>query len=138
MLLFCPKDSKSFPKYPEYKLNSGPGVISMPRIALPLSHQPHDFLRVLNIKRQSVSRTPGTTVSSAWKLLALQSHMSQVSSASPPQRELPSCVFFSYWGEEQLHPWHVRFPGQELNPCHRSDNARSLTAKPRGNSQAVF
>ena len=27
-----------------------------------------------------------------------------------------------------------KFPGQGLNPCHSSDNARSLTNRPPGNS----
>ena len=31
-------------------------------------------------------------------------------------------------------PWHVEFLGQGSNPCHHSDNTRSLITRPPGNS----
>ena len=39
-------------------------------------------------------------------------------------------IFFFFWP----HLWHETFPGQGSNPNHSSDNAKSLTARPPGNS----
>ena len=33
---------------------------------------------------------------------------------------------------------HWKFLDQGLNPCHSSDNARSLTARPLGSSERIF
>lgn len=95
-VIFCSKATKSFPQYSKYKLNS---KIQHDLHRAYLSSSPSPPHKPSHgsscVRSQLMSQGYCNTTSSAWKLLALYTHTSQVPSMLPPQRNLPRLCFLS-------------------------------------------